>query len=232
VLKKHDGEKSTGVLSNLVSITDNEDKGIKDILGFFGGECEYSVGFVKSTDNSADRKYFKLELRKSKFITKYADKPVLITSNLAYLFYRNLNPEERKNYSHIVGKIITEAGSIEHEYATADLELVDQKAPFILKLVDTIKEKNFKQLEDFMNPEDLFSYDKKGVVQNLEKADPQYGNINKFQPFGFQFTTIGDVSVLKVFGIIVRDKQSHELTVYFNLKSDKEEILALDYRWL
>src|SRR5262245_43956052 len=40
---KHKGEKKTGLLSHLVSITNNEDKGIKEIIAFYGGQCEYGI---------------------------------------------------------------------------------------------------------------------------------------------------------------------------------------------
>jgi hypothetical protein len=49
---KHPGEKKTTLASHLLGISDNEDKGIKEIIGLYGGECEY--GFSKSTGNNTE----------------------------------------------------------------------------------------------------------------------------------------------------------------------------------
>lgn len=47
------------LVSSCASITDNEDKGVKDILGFYGGYCKYSIGIVAST-SEGKKKYFEL----------------------------------------------------------------------------------------------------------------------------------------------------------------------------
>ena len=50
-MHKHDGERKTGLLSNLLNITDNEDKGVKEVLNYYGGLCEYSIGTTYSSNN-------------------------------------------------------------------------------------------------------------------------------------------------------------------------------------
>ena len=51
--KRHDGEKKkTGLMSQFVGITDNEDKGVKEILKFYNGQCKYSIGPSTSACNS------------------------------------------------------------------------------------------------------------------------------------------------------------------------------------
>ena len=84
---------------NIVSITPNEDKGIKEILNFYGGYCKYSIGSSASTKDGA-KKYFEIELSKSDVLEKYADMPDVSASNAAYILYKDLK-NERKNYDEI-----------------------------------------------------------------------------------------------------------------------------------
>ncbi len=54
---------------SIVSISNNEDKGIKEVLDFYGGYCKYSIGASASTEDGT-KKYFELELSKSDIIEK------------------------------------------------------------------------------------------------------------------------------------------------------------------
>ena len=230
--QRREGEQKPGLLSHFVSITDNEDKGIKDILDFYGGECKYSVGAVASTNDQEDKKYFEIELMKSVALTKYADRPEWTTSNIAYRFYKNLNQEERENYTHIRGTLALGNGDkIEHDYSREELETVDQKMKIVLKVIETIKEKQFQAVKGYFNPENNFTYDKDALVDGLQEYDPEFGNITEFRLFGFKYTTADTKPILNIFGIMMRDVQNNEFKVYLNPKSDKEEIMSLDYKW-
>ncbi|MBI3260449.1 MAG: hypothetical protein HYZ54_13400 [Ignavibacteriae bacterium] len=67
--EKRNGEQKKGLISNLVGITDNEDNGIKEILKYYGGECNYSVRFSASS-SEGKKKYFELVLSQSEVIEK------------------------------------------------------------------------------------------------------------------------------------------------------------------
>lgn len=97
---RHEGEQKPTLLSNALSITDNEDKGVKEILDFYGGYCKYAIGASASTE-TGKKKYFELELSKSDAIEERAKVAQMPASNIAYLFYKNLNQEERANYDEI-----------------------------------------------------------------------------------------------------------------------------------
>jgi len=117
--EKHEGELKPGLFSNFVSITDNEDNGVKKILDFYGGYCKYAIGASASTDDGK-KKYFELELSKSHGLEKQRATPELIASNVAYIFLSNLK-EERKNYDEIHAVLIFADGKKE----TGELVLVD-----------------------------------------------------------------------------------------------------------
>jgi hypothetical protein len=229
---RREGEQKTGLLSYFVSITDSEDKGIKEILDFYGGQCKYSFGAVASTNDKEDKKYFKIQLMKSVVVTKYDDRPEWTTSNIAYIFYKNLNQKERENYSHIRATLVFDNGDkIEHDYSRKELETVEKKMKTINKIIEIIKQKRFDDIKSYLNPENNFSYDKDEVISGLKKYDPEFGNITEFRLFGFKYTTADTKPILSIFGIIIRDIQNNEFKVYLNPKSDKEEIMGLDYKW-
>lgn len=67
------GEKKPSPRSNVIGISDNEYKGIKDILGFYGGYCKYSIGYVTPISEGKP-KYFEIEMSKSDVMEIYRRK--------------------------------------------------------------------------------------------------------------------------------------------------------------
>lgn len=107
-------------------LTENEDKGIKDILDFFGGYCKYSIGVSASTSDE-EKKYFELELSQSDALTKFKNNKEIVTSKLCYVFFDNLNSEEKENYTHIRGTLLYDNGeTFSRDYSIKELETVKQ----------------------------------------------------------------------------------------------------------
>ena len=229
--KRHDGESKPSLLSNLISITDNENRGVQEVTSFYGGQCAYSIGIVASTNDKKDRKYFELALSKSPLMKDYEATPDQMSSNISYRFYKNLNENERNSYSHIWATLLFDSGQkITHEYSIDSLNKVDKKMPLVLKLVGLIKEKKFNELKPFLNNE-YIKYDKDRLVQVLEESDSQFGKAKEFQLYGFSFRNIDNVEILKIIGVVTRDIQNNKFVVDINPNSDKEEVLSLNYSW-
>ena len=227
----HEGEQKPTLLSNAISITDNEDKGVKDILDFYGGSCKYSIGASASTETGS-KKYFQLELSQSDGIDSSEELPALPSSNIAYLFYMNLNNDERSNYKEIRtvlnfsdGKVLTS------EFETKQLELVDEKMKVVEKVVQLIKEKDFAAISSIINDSVLFIYDKNELIEGIETAESQLGNVTKgFRPFGFEIRHAKDgTDVLHISGAIIRDKQSNQFSVDMDLNGTGDNIYMLQY---
>jgi hypothetical protein len=227
-----EGEQKPSLLSNLLTITDNEDKGIKEILDFYGGSCEYSLGASASTETGR-KKYFAIEVSKSDAIeakTKVARMPA---SNIAYLFYKNLNAEERKNYDEIqVILVLANAEKKTFEFPTAQLELVCQRMKVVDKVVGLIKAKNFEGLSPLINDSSVATYDKKELITNMAKLDTQFGNVTEgFRCLGFTINkALNGTEVLHIAGAVMRDKQNHEFSVDLDLNGKDESIYLLQYK--
>ena len=229
--EKREGEQKNTLLSNFVSITDNEDKGVNEILDFYGGYCEYAVG-TSVTSEKGTGKYFELKLSKSEMVKRYANIPEMPASNIAYLFYKNLR-DEQGNYSEIHTVLILEDGKEKNfEYSVAQLETVSKRISTMHKIVGIIKAKKFEEVKPYLNDKSVIDYDKNDLVANLEKVDPQFGEVKEFIPYGFKMNTEKNGNqYLHVSGVVLRDLQSHEFSADFDLNSSENELLVIEYKF-
>lgn len=230
---QREGEHKTGLLSYLVNISDTEDAGVKDVLGFYGGYCEYSIGTTVSSEAS-DKKYFELKLSQSEGADRYKEAPRYPASNIAYRFYRNLSAEEKQKYTHINPVLVFSDGSErEFEYSTWELGVVEKRMKFLDKVVNIIREKRFEDLKPMLNDSTMASYDKNELIDNLIKADPRFGNVTAegFRIFGYRIDALDSKGndYLYISGAIMRDKQANEFSMVVDPYTDKEEIFILQY---
>ncbi|GJM63919.1 hypothetical protein [Persicobacter diffluens] len=231
---RRDGEYKTSLLSYFVDISDDEDAGVKDVLGFFGGKCEYSIGMSVLTGEKS-KKYFELRLFDSEAIEHFTNNPKFAASNIAYRFYRNLNKEKRNEYTHINPIIVFSDGSEKKfEFSTWELEVVDKRVPFLNKVVDIIRENKYDDLLPLLNDRRVVEYDKNELIENLKKADPQFGNVTDegFRIFGYKIDALDNKGndYLYLSGAIIRDIQSNEFSLIIDPYSDKEEIFYMEYK--
>lgn len=228
---KHQGEKKTGLLSNLVSITDNEDKGIKEIIAFYGGECEYGVEKKVYTDKDNETNFW-LKFSKSASVDSLAKVAELPGSNIAYIFYKNLD-KEKSSYNQIQSELIFgDGGTMKFSYTVAQLEKVKSKIQLVDKIVSLIKNKNFTDIKNYLIVDTtLFKYDKDILISNLQKAEPEFGNASDFIPYGFKFSKAENgEEILHISGLIKRDKQSNYFSVNLDPNSLKDEVYSLNYQ--
>lgn len=219
-----------GVFSNLISITDNEDNGVKKILDFYGGYCEYAIGASASTDDGK-KKYFELRLSKSVGLEKQRANPELVASNVAYIFFTNLT-EERKNYDEIHAVLNFADGKKEtFEFPVEQLKLVENRMAVVKKIVAAIKKKDFEALRPILIDNSLFSYDENQLIANLKIVDPQFGNVTEgFRSFGFRINeTKSGIKIVHIAGAIIRDKQSNAFSVDLNLNGKDDKAYKLEY---
>ena len=216
-----------------IKATINEDKGITEILDYYGGYCEYSNGSETVSElggSSTTNKYFKIEMSKSEIIQSLSQKIELPASNIAYLFYKNLI-EEKSKYDEIqVVLLMNDGKKMTYKITTEKLEVVKNKMPLVFKAVGLIKDKKFEELRPLLNDSSLIKYNKNELIQNVSTLDKTFGTVIEFFPYGFKYyKTESGNDILHISGIIKRDKQNNEFSVAFDPNSNTEEILALNY---
>jgi hypothetical protein len=229
--QRHEGEKKTGLLSHLVSITDNEDRGVKEILNFYGGECKYSIG-TASTDEGK-KKYFEIEMSKSDMLENYAKLIEMPASNIAFMFYNNLK-EEKNNYTHIkVVVTLKILGHADYEYSTSQLEMVKQNVDLISKVSDFLKLKDYKGLYKLFDLTAVPNLQETDIESYCSQLDIAYGQIVKFQLQGFSFFNSNGKDLLHLSGVQQRDKQNTPLTIFVDPKKTQIEgsVMAMKFEF-
>lgn len=229
--EKTAGEQKTNLLSNFLSITENEYKGVQEILGFFGGECRYSIGANSSTKEGTT-KFFELEVNKSIVIDKQLEKAQMSSSNIAYLFYKNLK-EERNNYHEIhIVLIPSKGGKRTFIYTTKQLERVEKRMMVVEEIINNLRNKNYDIIKSMLNNPGLSNHNKDDIIEQTKNFESQYGIITKgFLLFGFMIQKSDNGrEILYISGVIIREKEGNPFSVYLDLNIDANEIILYDYK--
>lgn len=227
------GEKKTGLVSHFISITENENKGIKNVLAFYGGQCEYGIQKIYSTDIGKQTNFW-LKLSKSGYVDSSAKFAELPASNIAYIFFKNLEIE-KKTYTQIQSELIfSDESSMKFSYTISDLEIVKSKIKIVDKIVSLIKNKEFENIKNYLNVDtSVFAYNKDLLINSIQKAESEseFGNAMEFVPYGFKFSRLNNgKEILHITGVIKREKQDHYFSVNLDPNSLQDEIYSLDYQ--
>lgn len=223
-VEKKEGEHKPSLLSSLVSITDNEDKGVKEVLNHYSGICKYAIGF-EGAEN-----YFELEMSECEYFTVFPAKTEQAASNIAYLFYRNLK-SERKEYNFIRVSIITDSNKSEsYDFPTPELKTVDEQMFKVEKLVALLKSQNYKEIENMLDESMLIKQTKNEYIAKIKSIDPQFGTINNLLLNGYYFKNVHGKQVLHVMGTLTRSIQASAFSVDIEVNSSKDKILLFNYQ--
>jgi len=209
-------------------LTKNEDLGIREIANFYAGNCEYSIGAESSASRDTG-KYFEIKLSQSNVANNFANLPEFTASNMAYLFYSNLK-SERKSYDQIHSVIMLKGDDkYESKYSTAQLDTIATKLAVFNKAIASIKAKNYDALKAMLSDSTYTGAAKNQLIEDLQKADPVFGDVKGLTLYGFRFETKNGVNGLNILGVIVREKKYHPISILVDLKPSDNKIGYLAY---
>lgn len=214
------------------SISENEDKGIKEILQVYGGKCEYSVGFQ---DNSIHGRtdYFELKVSGSEKIEANYKVAHIPASNIAYTFYHNLT-DERQKYDKIqVVILFKNKVSKSFEFSTEDLDLVERKMEIVEDMIELLKNQEYLTVKTKLKPDtSIFKYDDDRLISDMSEADKEWGQISKFIPRGFYFKEYPTGrTILHILGVLERNSGKGEFSIDIDSKADCNDILLIRYQF-
>jgi len=217
--------------THILTLTNNEDKGIKDVLAFYGGYCKYSVGMSTSTEDGT-KKYFELEMSKCDVAEKYfTAAPEFPAYGAIYTFYSDLKSES-KNYDEIHGVLIFNNGrKYQYSLSRDTLELIAAKMKVFNEIVNLIKTKDFDGIRPLLNSDSYTDSAKTQLISNLKTIDSQFGNVKSFLFYGFRIEKYNDYNVLNILGGLLRDKQDSQLSLKIDMRPSEDKIHFLDYNW-
>jgi hypothetical protein len=223
------GEKTVGQKTHYADITDNEDRGISEVLDLYGGKCKYSSG-IAASGSFGSTKYFELVLTNCTSLEERKNLSELSAANVAYLFYINLK-DEKKKYAEIRTEIIFDEDDYKGTYRDSVLDLVVTKMKIVRGIIDLLKGKNYTALADTLNDHNFFeNFNKKEFVDHIKEIDQTLGNIKEFVPYGFSFfDTVDGKTLLHISGLIRRDKKSNEFSVNIDPLSNDNKAIMIKY---
>lgn len=225
---EHAGEKGKGS-EDTVTISAREQEGIKDIVNFYGGQCTHAVG--KTPD--AGLKYFEVRVSNSDAIENTKNMIGLSAANMACMVYQNVMAESQKKYDEIRVQITLKDGQkVSSGFPVASLAMVISKMRIVQMAVNLLKEKEYNGLASMINDKNgVENFDKKKLIEEIKKAEGSLGNIEVFVPYGYAFyRTDNGRSILRISGVLKRDKQNNEFSVIVDPQSNKDELMMINYK--
>jgi len=213
---------------NDVAVSDREVQAVQSVLDFYGGVVNRSKGF--SYENGQKQTYFKLAISESELLEAYKDFIELPASNIAYLFYKNLEAEQG-NYTHVQVEITSLAGEVvEYEYAAEDLLEVDRFLPIMKQVSHHFETEDMNGLLAQFDPslpyEELIAY--------THPYDSAFGRVQDIQFQGFSFYEVegkGDTPrpMIHLGGIMQREKENTPLSLFIDRRS--QVILSMNFNF-
>ena len=211
-----------------IGINTEEVKGIDDVLRIFGGSCEYSKTSIASPDNGNEIKYV-LEISGSEFIARHINQKELMASGVAYAFFRNLNDEQKK-YTHVRTVLVSDDHEKQsYDFEIAELEEVHNRMPLAYKVADLIKKGRFDDLRSMISDSGYYSINKEALVSNMEKLQPEFGNVIEFLPLGYLISRVDGHWNLHIAGQLKRDKQSNSIGIDIDFDKNEDKVVKVDY---
>lgn len=213
------------------NISSSENKGLQAVVAHYGGSGHFFKGTTPAVANAPQKTIFEVELSNSTLANDQAHLVDFTTSNMAYLFYKELTAEEKEKYDEIHSVVILSNGEkTTTKFPVADLDAVLKKMKVLDRIVALLKEKNYESLAPMINNTDLVPYDKEELIQNLKSANKDFGDVQSFQPFGFRRKKTNEGErVLHLSGYLVRSIKNNEFSIDLSMDGEKEEVYLLQY---
>jgi hypothetical protein len=211
------------------AITENEKKGLKEVTSIYGGKVKYLQG-DSAVDTSEEKRFFELQLSKSKFIELYKESPELTASGVAYAFYKKLGNDKQK-YTHIKSELILNNGNkLEYEYPVNELEIVNTKIKIADKIIALIKQGNFDAIKPMLDDSSFAKYNKDEFIANLKETDSHLEKVNELVIIGFRFYKIYGKDILHISGQLMRGTQANAFSIDLDPSDVQERAVMINYK--
>ncbi|RYZ83742.1 MAG: hypothetical protein EOP04_19375 [Proteobacteria bacterium] len=231
----HPGEKKTSLASHFLSISDSEDKGIKDVISSFGGECEY--GFSKSVSvNEEQQNTFWLSVRKSQSIDDLPIDAEVFASGIALTFYRNLK-EEKSKYSHVKVKVVKSGSSSEKSFSVKLLDSVLSRFNVVKSAINFIDKEDYKSFSnsvylDERFIEDLDAQKKATFLDTVKAIRNSTGPLKEIISIGFNEISLPDGSEFLYYSIFVLfEKRNYPISLVVNRDTTDQRVHFFNYNF-
>jgi hypothetical protein len=215
-------------------ISEDQKKGIADVSSFYGGDCKSNLNYSISTDNDNGKTY-DISISKSDVVEKFASVAELCTSNAAYIFYKDLNGDEKEIKEIKVTLNFNDGTSYAHKYRNTTLDTVIASMPLVNQAAGFIMHRSYDSLQSMFIKDTSYSkfFNMDNLALDVKKIDSVFGYFNAFQPIGFFITKsrIDGRQIIHVAGILTGEKKNSQFSIEFEpaLKSNNVLYFSFNY---
>lgn len=211
------------------NLSQNENKGLQEIISTYGGEIHFDKGAIAATAETKAKRIFEISLSNSTKVAEQAKNANLISSNLAWLMYKSMQ-SDANNYDEIHSVLTIKENKTTIKYPISDLKIVAKKMALLDKIVALIKANKLEELKPYLNNTDLIEYPKDEILAELNFRSKVNGPVKGFTPAGFKRNKSADgKSILQISGMLNRERLDHPISVAADMQSEKEEVLFLQF---
>ncbi|GAB4093325.1 hypothetical protein [Flaviaesturariibacter terrae] len=186
-------------------LSSNEDRGIKEVTGTFGGRCEY--GFRTSAGTSGKSHAFWMKISDCAALDHgYFPSNRYMASGAAYLFYSKLT-NERSSYDRVDVEVHPAGKEAEQfSFPVTELAQVDSVLPFVQEVAGRLREKKYDGLGTyFLQDSVVLGVSRDSMLAELRRYT-EARRFDEFQPTGYRFLTHPNGAyMLVVSGLLLTD---------------------------
>lgn len=211
------------------NLSQNEHKGLTEVIKTYGGDIHFDKGATPATDKTKAKRFFEVSLSNSPNADKMVKNANLVSSNLAWLMYKNMG-KDANNYDEIHSVLTIKENKTTTIYPIEDLKIVSKKMDVLNKMVALIKADKLNELKPFLNNTDLVEYPKDEPLAELNFRAKTNGPVKGFTPAGFKRNKSADGRpIMQISGFLNREKSDDPISVAADMQSDKEEFFFLQF---
>ena len=213
----------------ILDASQEEAAAVDKVLDFYYGECHQSIGF--DTKNGKKETYFQLTMKKSEMLEQYSDLLEMPASNIAYIFYSNLD-KDKNEYTHIRVRIELEGGeTYEGKYPVDQLALIERYIPVLGQVTTTMIEKDYAGLLQLFDDDVAKSLSAEQLNEYCSKYDTALGNptMSQLQGFSYFQDEKSGKPLVHIAGVLGREKDSSPITLFLNAANGKVRTLKFEY---
>lgn len=191
---------------------------IQEIQSYYKGNCV--IRFHKSLNSNAQ--YLEVEMSESTFLNTPSEKSELAFSNIALLLFLKQEKDVKK-YDFVRVTVIRPQSTISHDFKIAELKLVKRLMIHPEKIHEVLKSGQINELRNIIYNKNL---DFDMFLSNIRTTQDYFGKVTgDFEPLGYYFRN----DTLHISGQVLREIQSHSLSVEIDTKFKNGKVVLMDY---
>lgn len=193
-----------------LQMTEYEKVALKQVSDFFGGTCVGSYG-VDMEAQETKGSFFQIEIIGSPVHSRYKSYSDVIGTNAALIFVTNIQDSLLAKYSYIEVSFEDTKTQELFRYDMTTLDSLSSYVGFVHEVVTLLYQKRYGDLLNLsFNSSDSMNQLTEYALGSFEE---RIGDIREFRLLGFRKKVLGEKNFVKVFGILIGEKDNCHITL-------------------